>query len=112
MIRIFGKNCEVVLLDFGRVELINKEDLRKPDEKTTAIPALAIPCVLVGWYETTTIGFVLLVISGLPQHPNIENMLKDLILYGEFYNVEVKRISGGKCDVEVPAVYKKIRDSA
>ncbi|XP_063905212.1 uncharacterized protein LOC135124227 isoform X2 [Zophobas morio] len=96
VIRIFGKNCEVVLLDFGRVELINKEDLRKPDEKTTAIPALAIPCVLVG----------------LPQHPNIENMLKDLILYGEFYNVEVKRISGGKCDVEVPAVYKKIRDSA
>ncbi|XP_044263975.1 uncharacterized protein LOC123010872 [Tribolium madens] len=94
VIRIFDKECEVMLLDFGNVELIRKENLRKPDDHIMKVPALALPCKLIG----------------LPSHQNIEAALKKIVLEGELYNVDVKKITEGKCHVKLPEVYAALKD--
>ncbi|XP_008197916.2 uncharacterized protein LOC103314239 [Tribolium castaneum] len=90
--RIFDKDCEVRLLDFGNVTVIRKENLRRPDDDIMKVPILALPCKL----------------TGLP-HQNVEAALKKIILKGEIYDVDVKSITGGKCHVELPKIYAALK---
>jgi hypothetical protein len=93
--RILNSEYEVLLLDFGNVEIIKKENLRKLDEQSRQVPPLALPCKLIG----------------LPKDQNVEDLLKNIIIEGEIYNVDVKCIDEGKCQVEIPSVYQKIKDN-
>lgn len=51
VIKVFKKECEVMLLDFGNIEMISKKDLRKPHDQFTKIPTLAVSCQLVGKFR-------------------------------------------------------------
>ncbi|RZB39810.1 uncharacterized protein BDFB_007985 [Asbolus verrucosus] len=75
--RILNMEYEVFLLDFGNVEVVTKNEVRKPNPQITEIPALALPCRLVDY----------------PDHPKVQDLLKNMIIDGELYKVEVKSIN-------------------
>lgn len=91
--RILNHEYEVLFVDFGNIELIEKNNIRKANKATWNIPALAVPCRLIN----------------IPQKSKFEERLKQLIRIGEIYQVHIKNVSDGKCNAEIPTVYEKLK---
>ncbi|KYB26364.1 uncharacterized protein LOC664513 [Tribolium castaneum] len=93
--RTMNSRYEVEFIDFGNVEILKGDQLRKLSDDVKNTPILGIPCRLIG----------------LPHLSNVDELLKQIVVEGDSYEINIKQLSGDHYEVEVPALIKNLRES-
>ncbi|XP_044263976.1 uncharacterized protein LOC123010873 [Tribolium madens] len=92
--RKMNSRYEVEFIDFGNVEILKGDQLRKLTDDVKDTPVLGISCRLIG----------------LPTLKNVDELLKEIIKEGESYEVNLIRLNGDQYEIEIPALIKALKE--